>query len=94
MNAPRRGQRRNRRPQNQGRSKAEGLWRAVPPPEPPDPIKPASAPAVMIESLGSPPLGGHSSTAEYYLAAVIERAAGIATALAASAGVLAEPDGE
>jgi hypothetical protein len=90
MTAPRRGQRRSRKPPSQRRNRAEDLWRPVPPPETPEPIKPASAPRALIESLAPPPLGGQSSTAEYYLAAVVERAAAMATALAASAGVLAE----
>jgi len=37
-------------------------------------------------------LRGHASAADHYLAAVVERAAAVATALAASAGVLADPD--
>jgi len=49
-------------------------------------------PAALLESLGSPPLRGHASAADHYIAAVVERAAAVATALAASAGVLAEPD--
>jgi hypothetical protein len=48
----------------------------------------------LIDSLAPPPLGGRSTSAEHYIAAVVERAAAIATALAASAGVLAEPDDE
>jgi hypothetical protein len=60
--------------------------------EDPDPIKPAADPTALIDSLGPPPLRGHSSTAEYHLAAVIERAAAVATALAASAGLLAEDE--
>jgi hypothetical protein len=37
-------------------------------------------------------LRGHASAAEHYIGAVIERAAVVATALAASAGVLADPE--
>jgi hypothetical protein len=58
----------------------------------PDPIRPAPEPTALINSLGSPPLRGHSSTAEYYLAAVVERAAALAAALAASAGLLADDE--
>ena len=57
-----------------------------------EPIRPAPAPTALIDSLGQPPLRGQSSAAEHYLAAVIERAASVATALAASAGVLADLD--
>ena len=38
--------------------------------------------------------GGQSGTAEHYLAAVVERAAALGTALAATAGLLASPDDE
>jgi hypothetical protein len=58
----------------------------------PDPIKPASNPTALIESLGPPPLLGHSTAAEHHIAAVVERAVALATALATSAGVLAEPN--
>ena len=94
MTAPQRNQRRNRRPHNRKRIKSSDLWQPMPPPSAPEPIKPAPDPTALINSLGPPPLRGHSSTAEYYLAAVVERAAALATALAASAGVLdeGEPD--
>jgi hypothetical protein len=51
-----------------------------------------SGPSALVDSLGEPPLGARSAVAQHYLAAVVERAAAVATALAASAGVLAEPD--
>lgn len=92
MTAPRRNQRRGRRPPSQGRNKPQDLWRRVSPPDEPDPIRPAPDPSALINSLAPPPLGSHSASAEHYLAAVVERAAAIATALAASAGVLAESD--
>jgi hypothetical protein len=60
--------------------------------DPPEPITPAADPTALIDSLGAPPLRGHSSIAEHHLAAVIERAAAVATALAASAGLLAEDE--
>ena len=92
MNAPRRNQGRGRRPQQKNRK--PDMWRPVALPGPPDPIKPASDPAALIESLGSPPLRGHSATAEHYLRAVVERAALVATALAASADLLAESEAD
>ena len=49
-------------------------------------------PTALLRSLGDPPLQGQGAVAEHYLAAVVERAAGLATALAATAGLLAEPD--
>jgi hypothetical protein len=68
------------------------MWVAVPVPDPPEPIDPAPDPRALITSLGHPPLRGHGSTAEYYLSAVVERAASLAAALAASAGLLGQPD--
>ena len=61
---------------------------------PSEPIEPASDPAALITSLGTPPLRGGSSTAEHYLAAVVERAAGLALGLANLAQVLALPEPE
>jgi hypothetical protein len=42
----------------------------------------------MLRSLGSPPLAGQAD-ADRYIAAVVERAAGLATALAVQADILA-----
>jgi len=94
MTAPRRNRRRGGRSQSQRGNKAKDLWRPVPSPDAPPPIRPVADPTALINSLGPPPLHGHSSSAEYYLRAVIERAAAVATALAASANVLAEPEEE
>ncbi len=80
-------QARRRRP-----NKAKGdLWRSVPPLPDPAPIEPARDPTVMLRSLGDPPLQGQNAVAQHYLGAVVERAAGLATALAAAAGLLALP---
>ena len=51
-----------------------------------------SDPTAVLRSLGDPPLQGQGAVAEHYMAAVIERAAGLATALAATAGLLATDD--
>ena len=48
----------------------------------------------MLRSLGDPPLQGQGQVAEHYLAAVIERAAGLAKALALAGGLLADPADE
>lgn len=88
----RRGQRGRRPVSRQGNKR--GLWAAVPPPGPPEPIEPASDPTALITSLGAPPLRGGVSTAEHYLAAVVERAAGLAFGLANLAQVLATPEGD
>ena len=91
MTPPRRNQRRSRG-RNRSGNRAWSLWQPVPRPDPVEPIAPAAAPTALLDSLGSPPLRGHASLADHYLAAVVERAAGVATALAASAGVLADAD--
>jgi len=91
MNPPR-NQPRRRRSSQQRRQKPRGLWAAVPAPDPPAPITPVSDPSALIDSLGAPPLKGHSSIAEHYLAAVVERAAMLATGLADVAGLLAPSD--
>jgi hypothetical protein len=83
------GKRRSRRRRGQ-RSKPVDLWRPVPPLGDPEPIVAADDPAMLLRSLGEPPLHGQGTIAEHYLAAVVERAAGLATALAASADLLAE----
>ena len=90
MNEPRRASSRRRRGGSQRRQKPRGLWAPVPAPDAPEPITPVSDPSALIDSLGAPPLKGHSSVAEHYLAAVVERAATLATGLADVAGLRAE----
>jgi hypothetical protein len=85
MTGPRQGQRRGRRQSSQ---KPRGLWSPTPALPDPEPIKPANHPAALVESLGPPPLLGHSTAAEHHIAAVVERAVDLATALATAAGVL------
>jgi len=45
----------------------------------------------LVRSLGDPPLPGNRLPAAHYVASVVERAAVLATALAASADLLDEP---
>jgi len=89
---PRNQAARRRRSSQARRQKPHGLWSAVPTPDEPEPIIPAVDPSALIDSLGAPPLKGHSSVAEHYLAAVVERAATLATGLADVAGLLADTD--
>lgn len=91
MTTRRRAQPQGRRPQAR-KPHAGDLWRPVPELGEARPIEPASDPAALLRSLGDPPLQGQGQAAEHYLAAVAERAAALATALAAAAGVLQEPD--
>ena len=53
-----------------------------------DLIRPAADPTVMLRSLSSPPLPGRETVAVHYFAAVAEKAASLATALAAASELL------
>ena len=88
------GQRSNRRNRNRNRPPRIDIWRPVPRLPEPEKITPAPDPTAVLRSLGDPPLPGQGQVAEHYLAAVVERAAVVATALAASAGLLAEKDAD
>ena len=72
-----------------GGSRRVDLWRPVPALDEPAPITPASDPTALLRSLGDPPLQGQGAVAGHYLAAVVEEAARVATAIAAVSGVLA-----
>jgi hypothetical protein len=74
------------------KAKPVDLWRPVPPVPDTEPIRPAADPTALLRSIGAPPLRGRSDMAEAYLLAVAERAACLATALAAAAGLLAVDD--
>jgi len=84
----RRGRRRSHGPRN------ADLWRQSQPLDDPQPIIPANDPAAVLRSLGTPPLQGHGALVDYYLATVVERAAGVAAALAATAGLLGSAEGD
>jgi hypothetical protein len=85
QSSKRRQQRRRRSPA----ARAAELWRPVAPLPDPEPITPAPDPAAVLRSIGEPPLQGQGVIAEHYLAAAVEQAAGLATALAAASGLLA-----
>src|SRR5204863_7494960 len=92
--AQRQAQQQQRR--RRGRRRAHGsrpadIWRKPPLLDDPEPIIPAKDPAAVVRSLGTPPLQGHGALVDYYLATVVERAAGVAAALAATAGLLGDP---
>lgn len=89
----RQGNRRSRNNNNKqkNRPKSNDLWRPVPLLPDPEPITPAHDPGGTLRSLGDPPLQGQGAVAEHYMVAVVERAAGLATALAATADLLAPP---
>jgi len=94
MSPARRKPSQNRRggQKSRGKNPANDLWRPVPQLPSPEPIRPTSDPGAVLRSLGDPPLQGQGAVAEHYIAAVAERAASMAGALAATAGLLAEPD--
>jgi hypothetical protein len=90
----RQGQRRRRGRRRSGTgARANDLWRSTPPIDEVHPIIPAKDPAAVLRSLGTPPLQGHGALVDYYLATVVERASGVAAALAATAGLLGSPEG-
>ena len=55
----------------------------------PDLIRPSDDPTAMLQSLGPPQLPGADTIAVHYFAAVYQRAAAMAVALAAASGLLA-----
>jgi len=81
-----------RRRGGQKPDRSNDLWHLVPALDDPEPIVPTSEPRMVLRSLGDPPLAGQGAVAEHYMGAVVDRAAGLATALAAAAGLLGEPD--
>ena len=91
----RQGQRRRRgRRRSRAGARPTDLWRQVPPLDDAQAIIPAKDPAAVLRSLGTPPLQGHGALVDYYLATVVERAAGVAAALAATADLLGDADEE
>lgn len=82
----------NHRPARAADTSAFDLWRPPPALPPPAKITPSTDPSLLVRSLGDPPLGNKSVLAGHYLAALVERAAGLATALAVSADLLAGTD--
>jgi hypothetical protein len=92
MSPPRRKRTNPARSNRPPRPKALDMWRSVPELPDPEPVAPTTDPAVLIRSLGDPPVPGNAIVAGHYLATVVERAAALATALAASADLLAPPD--
>ncbi|MFV0306559.1 MAG: hypothetical protein ACK5OX_02310 [Desertimonas sp.] len=77
---------------NNRRASKVDLWAPTAELDPLAPISPPAEPAALIRSLGDPPLGRHSVPGGNAVAAVVERASMLATALAASADLLASDD--
>ncbi|HLT15886.1 MAG TPA: hypothetical protein VK007_04215 [Acidimicrobiales bacterium] len=91
---PQQKKRRRRRSKKSAQQQHQDLWQLVPALPDPEPIRPSPDPRMVIRSLGDPPLAGQGAVAEHYIGAVVDRAAGLATALAAAAGLLADGDDE
>lgn len=89
--SPPRGRQPQRRRRPTRKPKPVDLWSLAPELPRPAPIRAADDPTALIRSLGQPPLGGQSTAAQHYMVAVVERAAGLAAALAATADLLADP---
>lgn len=85
---------RNKNQQQRRRRGGVDMWADAPELPVPDRIRPPADPAALTRSLGDPPLGRHSVPAGNAVAAVIERASMLASALAASAELLATDDDE
>ena len=68
------------------------FWRVAPKIAAPTRITPATDPTALVRSLGRPPLA-HPGAARY-MASVAQRAAGLATALAVAADILAATEPE
>jgi hypothetical protein len=102
-NASSRNQQQRRKQPGQGQGRRRGakksrakqkpvdLWRPVPPLPEVEPIIPAGDPTALVRSLGEAPLSVPGAPAEITIATVVDRAAGLALALAAAGGLLAEP---
>jgi hypothetical protein len=102
-NAGSRNQQQRRKQPGQGQGRRRGakksrakqkpvdLWRPVPPLPEVEPIVPAGDPTALVRSLGEAPLSVPGAPAEITIATVVDRAAGLALALAAAGGLLAEP---
>ena len=81
----------SRRPNEARAPRPEDLWRPARELPEPEPVRPVDDATALVRSLGDPPLPGNRLPAAHYLASVVERAAVLATALAASADLLDEP---
>jgi hypothetical protein len=91
MSQPRRRKAQGRQAQNRGRKpiSTRDFWgRDDPDEEPPELIRPSEDPTAMIRSLGPPPLPGRETVSEHYFAAVYDKAASLAIALAAASSLL------
>jgi hypothetical protein len=89
MSGPRRHKSSAERPRARKRAPQRDFWGSADAfAEPAARITPAQDPTVMLHSLSSPPLPGRETVAVHYFAAVAEKAASHAVALAAASDLL------
>jgi hypothetical protein len=95
MSGPRRRKSSSDRPRARRRGPQRDFWGSADAlAEPAVRIAPADDPTVMLHSLSSPPLPGRETVAVHYFAAVAEKAASLAVALAAASDLLDLGDDE
>jgi hypothetical protein len=73
------------------RTVAADFWGRTVSEDPPAPIRPADDPTALVDSLGAPPLPNRELMARAYFASAYDKAALLARALAAAAGLLETP---
>lgn len=88
--SPQPRRRNDQRRSHAGSKPAGDIWRTPEPLPDVEPIQPPSDVQALLRSLGDAPTFGGNSKAGHYVAAVIERTAVIAVALATSADLLAD----
>jgi hypothetical protein len=86
--------RRNQQRRRKNEPTSVDIWKPVPDLGEGEPIALSAEPTTMIRSLGDPPLHNQSVVAAHSIAMVVERAAGLAAALAASVDLLQLPGDE
>lgn len=86
--------RRSKKRSGRSRSAPQPLefWKAAPDLGPPEPIALTHDPTAVLRSLGNPPLTGQGENATRYLALAVNKAAQMATALAATTPLLVTDD--
>lgn len=87
--------RKGRSPARHAAPERVDLWGEAAPEVPAvEPVRITADPAVVVRSLGRPPLAGHEVVAEHYLRAVYERSVGLARALAAVGELIEDDDAD
>lgn len=80
--------RRRKQTKPPARAVAADFWGRTVTEAAPAPIRPADDPAALVDSLGPPPLPNRELMARAYFASAYDKAATLARALAAAAGLL------